>query len=167
MSAQPMTQPEQPMQQPMMEQPMQAPPQQHMMEQPVYMMPGQVPENPAYEIPPQNAAMQDLTQKLHQTLGQESEQYPLPTHMQEHFAQPPVQVQQEEAVSVKDRLMQDAKEPAIVAGLAFLASQPFVINFIAKYITSAQHEGQTTTVGLLLLAVLVGLSFYVGRMFLK
>ena len=70
--------------------------------------------------------------------------------------------------SLTNKLMKEGKEPLLIAALAYLSNQEFVINFIQKYLPKVV-DAETKNVspfGFLIKALLVGVLFYIIKKYI-
>jgi hypothetical protein len=70
--------------------------------------------------------------------------------------------------TLTNKLLKEGKEPLLIAGLAYLSNQPFVTDFIKKYVPKIveAETNNITTLGFIIKALLVGLLFYIIKKYL-
>lgn len=115
--------------------------------------------------------MQDFADQVaHQIQNEQEHQYQQNDlhHMQNQLVQ-----QSEDGVakntkkSFLKRVPVNLRDPLIVAVIFLLVNQPMVINQFARYLPNVRSNGNLSTQGLLILALVAGVIYYVSKMLIK
>lgn len=108
---------------------------------------------------------EEIQQMQQQQMMQQMQQQQIMQQMQQE-QEKTQQKEPEKAKGLMGKLPTDFKEPLLVAAIFLILSYPAITEQIAKYVPQILEDGKVTTTGLLLLALLAGVLFYISKCFL-